>query len=102
MQALLSIRGRKMWVPRWRGRNLKYVIPADWGNAPTPNQIIYNGVYYFVRIVRAKPEVLITFTGTDSVYYNLLEDHLGGVKTQVCENPVADTFTAGSRSYFSP
>ena len=35
-------------------------------------------------IVRAKSEVLITFTGTDSDYYNLLEDHSGGVKTRVC------------------
>ena len=36
------------------------------------------------QIVRAKSEVLITFTSTDSDYYNLLGDHSGGVKTQVC------------------
>ena len=38
-------------------------------------------------IVRAKSEVLITSTGTDSYYYNLLEDQLGGVKTRVCRKP---------------
>ena len=32
-------------------------------------------------IVRAKSEVLFSITGTDSGYYNLLEDHSWGVKT---------------------
>ena len=53
-------------------------------------------------LVRAKSEVLITFTGTDSDYYNLLEDHSGVWKPKSAENPVVVTSSDGSRNYFYP